>query len=198
MNHLIDTPPKISECNRCKSYVLAGISSGCRYAVDMSPLTPPIAAALIISGIKVYRASKGKISMLTSASNGYEGLRLMAHSCGCSALDASAFEVVEPTPQSAPATQETAVFGSQGLSASVVADVRSHRSEVARCSLCDNIMDEHTEKIMVEIPVWQENTLKVPNRGSRKGYTRDFKGWGYTRWAIHPDGCPANTHKRQR
>lgn len=204
MQHLVDTPPKLAECARCHEYVLAGMDSGMRYAVDTSALAPLTARAVVLGGGTVYRVTKeNKIKRLTAMYRPSElqapsDRYLIGHGCGCSALDASAFEVVEHPPLQAPVSAEMDVFSSQGLSASVVTDVRPHRSDVVRCFLCDSIMDEHTEKIMVEVPVWQHNTHKVPNRGSRKGYTKEFEGWGWTRWAIHPDGCHVSTPTKQR
>lgn len=208
MKHLIDTTPKLAECARCHAYVLAGMDSGTRYAVDVKNVGLITARALVLSGQSVYSVAKGgKIKRLSAMYTPCElqppgTTYLMDHGCGCSALDASAFEEREIPPLQAPVTPEMDVFSSQGLSAGVVTDANSHRSELKhrpiRCANCDGVMQPEDEKIMVETPVWQVNTLKVPNRGSRKGYTREFEGWGWTRWAIHPDGCHARTPTKQR
>lgn len=195
MQHLKDVSPKLAECNRCHAYVLAGMQSGCRYAVDTTPLNAGMITALILGGVKVYRAHHGKIQLLTAATWRHKGSMLGSHGCGCSALDASAFEEREIPPLQAPATPEQDVFVGQGLMCSVVSDVRPHRSDVVRCAECGVLMDVDEPRFMVEIPVWQEdNVIKVRGVPGRKGYTKDHPpGWGHERWAIHPDGCPVST-----
>lgn len=177
MKHLIDVGPRLAECNRCKAYVLAGMQSGCRYAVDPGPLNPATYRALTLIGGMTWRL---------------KGQFFGDHGCGCSALDASAFEELVEDPCSAPAPgSPEAVLAGQGMTCSVVESARPRRSDVARCDQCGELIKHDEPRIMVEMPVWQQNTHKVPNRGSRRGYTREYEGYGYTRWTRHPDGCPA-------
>jgi hypothetical protein len=180
VQHLKDVSPKLAECNRCHAYVFAGMQSGCRYAVDTTPLNSATLRALNLTGIHAWKI---------------KGNHFNSHGCGCSALDASAFEEREIPPLQAPATPERDVFEGQGLTCSVVSDVRPHRSDVVRCAECGVLMDVDEPRFMVEIPVWQEdNVIKVRGVPGRKGYTKDHPpGWGHERWAIHPDGCPVST-----
>lgn len=192
--HLIDTSPKLAECARCKAYVIAGMSSGVRYVVEPVGLNYITATAMIFSGVGVHyidhKIMKPVTTLSLSSEHKLDRVYYRSHGCGCSALDASAFEGVVDNPLPAPAPSELAVFERQGLTCSVVQDVRPHRSDVVRCDQCGVLMN-HEDMVMIEMPHWETNTHKVPNRGSRKGYTRHYGGWGYTRWARHPDGCQA-------
>lgn len=192
MQHLIDTPPRLSTCNRCKAYVLAGKSSGCEYVLDPEPLNSATALALRLSGVWVYRSHHGLISLVTASTLRHEGTRYKEHGCGCFVTPV---EVVPSTPPQAPVTPEQGVLGGRGLKCSPVRSVTRLRSDdrATRCSDCGELIKEDEPRISVEMPQWQTNVHKVPNRGSRKGYTKTIEGWGVVRWTIHPDGCPVRT-----
>jgi hypothetical protein len=188
--HLINRGPNLAECNRCSQYVLAGLQNGCRYAVEPTPLNPATYRALTLAGVHVWHI---------------QGRTFSDHACGCSAIDTAAFEEAPPTPPSAPVRRGNSEAGphhapalaTQGPTSSVAQPANPRHSDVIRCAHCDTIMQPEDHKFMVEMPVWQENTIKVPNRGQRKGWTRTYQGWGCTRWAIHSDGCPADTPAKQ-
>jgi hypothetical protein len=204
LKHLVDTPPKLSECNRCQEYVLACMVSGSRVALDTSPLNSATLQAMILSGRPVYYSKTGKrFSLVTAHVFTYwrafcdENTKVMVeHGCGALAVDSSAFEVSPATPHQAPASDPIHQLVAEVLGpvSEVVEDVRPHRSDIGRCAKCGVLMD-HEDVIMLEVPVWQENVMKVRDPlNKRRKIEKVFKGWGCERWTIHPDGCPVPTN----
>lgn len=159
----------------------------------MSPLNAATSRALIMSGVQVYRKGiSGHMHLLTASSLLYVSTHYQAHGCGRSPLGVVGVEVAEHPPASAPAPSELGVFERQGLTCSVVQDAaRPHRSELVRCARCDEIMNVDDTKIMVEMPVWQDdNVFKVRGVPGRKGYLKPADpGWGTRRWAVHAHAC---------
>jgi hypothetical protein len=204
-----DTAPRVASCNRCGQIVLTATASGFRAAVDPTPLTWTQMTLQLRAGGSLYRIyiQAGRptrleyvsVALLRSPAARY-GTYAAAHGCGCHAMDARVFEE-PPDPSQAPVAVPS---GLQGLSATRDATQRRSRPgeglSAARCHNCGQIIEKgDINRIQLEWPVWQEVHHHVPNRGTRLGYDKIYKGWGCERWQIHSDGCPpTSTEKRDR
>lgn len=163
--HLVTTKIKLSQCNRCSSYVWTCEVNGCRTMVDPSPLgdlTEYVAA--LGDGREVYAWAQGPagrpetlrpVSRSTPIAEGLARGRLVAsHPCGTGARNSTRVETTEVVlPKASVST------------AAVIATAVRHRFKPAICTTCRVwfLPDENYYGIYISSSQWQ---------------------------AWHADGCP--------
>lgn len=202
--HLIDRPLRLAECPRCNTLILVGMDSGVRVAVDPVRVARASLAEHLMAGKGVYLPKGQQAVRATPATlQSHQGDFLVDHGCGTAHLSAQLFEGVEPTPPPAPADGPTPV-GGQSRGTEAAKNATPHLSEpTTRCNICDTVLKPGDDRILVEMPEWQTNTLHVHARGKGKArtpaYDREVSGWGMRRWSIcgsHMAGIHASTGGR--
>lgn len=106
MQHLIDTPLELANCDRCKAHVFKCDVSGLRTVVDCAPLDGmDDVRRRLMMGRAVYRILPGrKLAQFAPLSTNTEGGYLVEHWCGPGVVGAKAVETVTVGPHQAPAT----------------------------------------------------------------------------------------------
>lgn len=201
VQHLIDRPLRLAVCPRCHQPILAGMDCGVRVAVDPVRFAKRDIVPYLAAGRAVYVMddTRGKpratrvVPMQLGRPSALYASYVADHGCGTAHLSAELFEEEPQDPPSAPAPSPTPAGGLPGAT-EAARSVTLHRSDAAaRCHHCGGLIPRGGDRIQMLIPLWQENEHAIPNRGTRKGSTRTIEGWGWERWVIHPDGCPAST-----
>jgi hypothetical protein len=195
-----DTTPRVATCNRCSGVVIVAMACGFRAAVEPVTLTFDQMRDELVQGAQMYRVyqQNGKptklepvhVAMLKSPASRY-GSFAPAHGCGCHPQDSTALEEAPGPFSGLPADAK-----GDPREQSAAQTVTSRPSELPsiRCANCrETIARGDPNRFQLEVPVWDEVVQHVPNRGTKRGYTKVHAGWGVKRWAIHagPDGCPA-------
>ncbi|MFF5973706.1 hypothetical protein ACFY7C_19475 [Streptomyces sp. NPDC012769] len=121
--HLVDTPIRLGQCNRCEQYVFLAMSSGVKSAADVAAADRDAYIAAVIAGRRSFdlleqagRPHKLLTRRLGSpaplfdpegAQAGAEGRRrvLVEHGCGGRAQNMVTFREVEQGPPQAPVTR---------------------------------------------------------------------------------------------
>lgn len=106
MQHLIDTPMELANCDKCKAYVFKCDVSGIRTIVDCGPLDGmDDVRRRLMMGRSVYRILPGrKLAQFAPLSTNTEGGYLVEHWCTAGTTGAKAVEVAPVGPHQAPAT----------------------------------------------------------------------------------------------
>jgi hypothetical protein len=115
-DHLVDTPVRLAQCNRCRSYVWLAMASGVRSAADVAPATHTAWIAAIAEGRRTFRLTRaaGKPHKLlctplgaqipTFGVNGAQEPAqgrpevVVEHGCGGAARNMLTFQEVEQAP----------------------------------------------------------------------------------------------------
>lgn len=118
--HLLDTTPKLAQCNRCQGWVYLAEASGIRSAADVAAVDRTAYISALTQGRRLFRLveAAGKPHRLLSVrpacldpsfdENGRQtgAQRLLAeHGCGGHAMNAVRFTELAAGPPSAPATR---------------------------------------------------------------------------------------------
>lgn len=121
-DHLVDTPIRLAQCNRCEAYVYLAHASGVRAAADVAPAGRDAYIGALVAGRRTFdlveaagRPHKLRTRRLDAQPPSYdpngaqtaaEGRRavLVEHGCGSHAQNAVRFTEVAQGPLQAPAT----------------------------------------------------------------------------------------------
>lgn len=203
MQHLLDTPVALAQCDRCKAYVFQCSASGLRVIVDPAPLDGMNGVRdSLIAGKAVYRKieANGILQRLTAHAIPLvvrEGAHLLAdHSCGPGLVGAADVEQRQEGPPAVacdvwraqgwqpPATCPR--VGADSRTGLLFGDVVAPKS----CGVCEPPPFEPTHSIVECAPLEYINR-RCPNCFEMIGRTINVIGVKYdNRWVwVQHDSC---------